>query len=124
MPEVHLLTYLQNIQKMDKLQRVFYLKNTIIYKAIPKEQNIAMKKESVLVSTINSPELLLIRSIQRKEENRAPSISSALPAVPVTIARLKKRQTVRDYMNRNGWDESDYFAETSSNGLVKIFARN
>ena len=121
MPEGYLLTFLQNKQMMENLKDVFYLKNTIVYKPV------STKKEEI---ELNFREEVKVESlkIQLLEELVAPEIKIEVKQSPITVSRdlkvetyrLRKRQSLAQFIEEKGIDTASYAISVNEEGVVHL----
>lgn len=124
LPEVHLLTYLKNLGKMDQLHHVFYLKSALF--STPSELVIDESVMAVESTSVSSAEILGLNIIEPFElENKELSFQlnttgySYSPAHQKKIFRLRKRQTINDLIEIENIKRSD-IESVSEDGLVVV----
>ena len=124
MPEGYLLTFLQNKQMMANLTDVFYLKNTIIH--MPVSNKIAEDK-LVLRNTVeveslavqNLEEFAMARPIIEMGTKKVTAISEQ----KYTTYRLKKRQSLAQFVKEKQIDTSKYTVIVNDEGVVRLFQK-
>lgn len=122
LPEIHLLTYLKNLGKMDKLHHVFYLKSALFTN--PESLNPSESIMPAESTKINTDEILALNLVDFFELPSHPltleiKSEDAMrnPAVQQKLFRLRKRQTLLEFLNENNLKQSD-IKSISEDGVV------
>lgn len=124
LPEMYLLTYLQNTSQMDLLQEVFYLKNSLFN--IDTELSSVKPTETEIESTHAEIETEILQMNLLDENNfklNTPLLSNkmtlyAIKEKEVKMIKLKKRQSVADLISSNIITAQSSVLFVSNSGVV------